>query len=327
MDCKAMADKSDTPLTESNDRTEENLTIFDFDSKPNNAIWFSKNQGMRKLADGVLSYLCSVYNLKDGWCRSHDHSQGPRFVFNERCDGSTVRIHLAQTHLTIYISGPKSWEKAYGAKEFKGQRPHPTADVPIHYKVVFTVNEPADLEEVERFLLKVNINNFNPVKLALWKDEALGWDKFNDQLSTSTYAAQSAQRLIEWHEKQLGNRFACWLKNCHLDVSEVVRENPIEKKTREEADFTFKLQGKPVLAELKSVRNYKHSVKSCIRKATGQLLEYGLYNEDKGFTELWIVVDGIPEPADIEYIERLRTKFGIQYRLYYLEGNEFTLAC
>ncbi|WP_434939412.1 hypothetical protein ACRWQN_00455 [Shewanella sp. HL-SH8] len=321
-------DKTKDKSPDSADKIEENLAIFDFDSLPKNAEWFDKNPHMRPFTAGVLSYLCSVYNLKRGFCRPHDHSKGPRFLFNEKKDGSILRVHLAQRHLTVYISGPKSWVKAHGATQYQGHRGgNSSGEVSKTYRMKFKIEEPVHLEHVERFLLKVNIYNFNQAKLGFWKTAPTNWVDFNDQLQVSSFAMQATQRLIQWHEELLGRKFERWLKNGHLAVSEVGGENKIETSSRERADFTFRLKGKPVLAELKSVCNYKYSVKSCIRKATGQLLEYGFYNYNKDFSELWIVVDGTPEQADIEYIERLQTKFNIQYRLYYLEGDEFTLAC
>jgi hypothetical protein len=53
------------------------------------------------------------------------------------------------------------------------------------------------------------------------------------------------------------------------------------------------------------------TAKSCIRQALGQLLEYGIYPDQRRANKLVVVGDGKATPDDLAYLRHLRNKFGL----------------
>ncbi len=63
----------------------------------------------------------------------------------------------------------------------------------------------------------------------------------------------------------------------------------------------------------------ENSVKKCIRAALGQLIEYSNYHNANKAVKLVLVSDAIPEVADKEYLEHLRSLYNVPF--YYSRWN------
>jgi len=301
-----------------------NSQLLDLSNKPNMQQWFNEHPNSTKRVLGVVEYLMSHFDMDNGSCVVHDYKDKPQFIFNSsKADKYTVRVFPRIDFVTVTFAGPPSWIEKHNAKEFQGNRGgNPDAEVSKNYRVDFRIRTTDDFKDIETFLNHGDVANFNIKNKSIWID-TFDWSGFNEKLKQTIYTQEVSERLITQYEQLLGNHFGYWLSTQINEVKNIIREDKADKITREQVDFSFKLKGAFIAAELKSTRNGAVTVKSCIRNAIAQLLEYALYRDDNGYEQLWIVVDKKPNKVDVDYIKTLKKKYNIPLKIVYFDGNKF----
>lgn len=127
-------------------------------------------------------------------------------------------------------------------------------------------------------------------------------DRYRPPIEGMTYSPR--------HSKLQNNLFS-YLKRIYGENNVFIEQNGVDVVVRHEDALTF--------YEIKIA----NTVRSCIRQAIGQLLEYGYYGSQPFKIKKFVIVgEGAPTTADIEYMTKIRkiTSLPLHYAMWRKEG-------
>ncbi len=131
---------------------------------------------------------------------------------------------------------------------------------------------------------------------------------------TGNVKVKHSEYVMSLQHNELSNMMVEYLKkNGYTKVK--AEENYVDIKC---VDKT----GKKIFFELKTAQ----SVKSAIREALGQLLEYNHYPDTNKADKLIIVTKYEPEQKDIQYLTELRTRYNLPVYYQYFDMDKKTLS-
>lgn len=131
---------------------------------------------------------------------------------------------------------------------------------------------------------------------------------------TGNVRVRASEYMMSLQHNELSNNMVAYLKNHGY------------KKVKQEdhyVDITCKnAVGEKIFFELKTAQ----TVRSAIREALGQLLEYNHYPNEKKADKLIIVTKLEPEKADVQYLNYLRETYKIPVYYQYFDMNQKVLS-
>lgn len=145
-----------------------------------------------------------------------------------------------------------------------------------------------------------------------------GYKEYTDSVKkakkTGTVEIKASEHIMTFQHNELSNAMVEYLKNngYHNVKAE---DNYVDIKCVDPSGAT-------VFFELKTAQ----TVKSAIREALGQLLEYNHYPNTKKADKLIIVTKLVPEQDDIQYLTGLRTVYNIPVYYQYFDMNKKVLS-
>ena len=140
-----------------------------------------------------------------------------------------------------------------------------------------------------------------------YKEKIYDIDSIKKSKKIGNIKVKASEYIITLQHNELSNAMVEYLKN--NDYKNIkVEENYVDIKCVDK-------DGKKIFYELKTAR----TVKSSIREALGQLLEYSHYPNVKKADKLIIVTKEKPEETDAQYLQVLRTAYNIPIYYQYFD--------
>lgn len=131
---------------------------------------------------------------------------------------------------------------------------------------------------------------------------------------TGTVKIKASEYIMSFQHNELSNAMVKYLKKSGYKNIKA-EDNYVDIKCTDAS-------GKKIFFELKTAQ----TVKSAIREALGQLLEYSHYPNTKKADKLIIVTKHEPEKDDIQYLTGLRTVYNIPVYYQYFDMNKKELS-